>query len=91
MVSLTLENSKFVGRFYLGAIALALVIALISGICLEDFSPFLWTLGVIASLLVACVLVSLIFTVVFAPLPWLLSRLSGRDHKRRPSAGKEER
>jgi hypothetical protein len=74
----TLENPKAVGRFYLGAIALVLVFAMVSSICLGNFSPFLWALGIIAVMLVACVLMSLGFVIVFAPLLWLLSRLSGR-------------
>jgi membrane protein implicated in regulation of membrane protease activity len=78
MVGLTLENPKIVGRFYLGVLALALIFALIASICLGNFSLLLWTLGIIAVGLVACVLLSLIFAIVFTPLLWLLSRLSGR-------------
>ena len=78
LARLTLENPKVVGRFYFGAIALALVFALISRICLGDFSPLLWTTEVIAAMLLACVFVSMILTIVFAPVLWLLSRLSGR-------------
>jgi hypothetical protein len=86
-VSLTLENPKTVGRFYLSVLALALVVALISGILGGEFSSLYWILGGIAAL----ALLSLIFTVLFGPLLWLLSRLCGRNHERGPSAGEEER
>jgi hypothetical protein len=91
VASLTLENPKVVGRFLLGTITLALVIALFLGTCLGDFSPLLWILGGLAAMLVVCVLLSLVFTVLFAPLPWLLSRLSGRNHDRGPPAEEKRR
>jgi CBS domain containing-hemolysin-like protein len=87
--SSTVESPKTVGRFYLAQVAFAIVVAVVVSIGVGDISPLLWTLAVIAVLLVLCVIVSLFFAVVFGPLLWLLSRLSGKGRSQEPSG--EER
>jgi hypothetical protein len=82
-----LENPKIVGWFYLGVMALALAVTLTASIAFRSLSPLLWMLAIVAGLL----LLSLALTVLFAPLLWLLSRLSGRNHDRGPSAEEKRR
>jgi hypothetical protein len=87
VLRLTLENPKIVGWFYLSVMALALAITLTLSVLGRSLSPLLWMLGIIAGL----VALSLIFTVLFGPLLWLLSRLSGRNHHRGPSLEEKRR
>lgn len=84
-----MENPKAVGRLFLGVAGLAIVLALIDSILVRDSSWFLWTLAVIAVLFAVCVVVSLFFTVTFAPVLWLLSRASGKG--RDPKQSDEKR
>ena len=82
-------NPRAAGRFYLGVIGLAIVLALIDSLLHGSFTPLVWTSAALAVLLMVCVVVSLFFAVVFSPLLWLLSRLSGRGRDEPKRAAKK--
>ena len=76
-----MENPRTVSRFLVGLLISVLALALGFGICLRDSSVFAWALGFVAPVLIGCCGVSLVLAIEFAPLVWLLSRMSTRRRK----------
>ena len=73
-----MENPKSVHRFLLALIAVFSVVALGLSIYLREFYILIGWVALLVLFTVMCVVLALFNVVVFAPIFWLVGRLSGR-------------
>ena len=86
-----MENPKSVHRFLLALISVFSVVALGLSIYLREFYILIGWLALLVLFTVVCVVLALFNVVVFAPIFWLIGRLTGRTAETRTQASHEHK
>jgi uncharacterized membrane protein len=77
-----MENPKALNVLYVTLLLVAVGVSIVLSIRLDDFSIFLYTLGVLGLMVIGGAVIALVFAVEIGPLLWLVSWLSGKKRKR---------